>query len=336
MTRTDLAEQGSSVDYADSPEERRFSTLPKSTPKIQTRTRRPTKFRKDRKEFASPRSGLDLRGGGGEEKSEYQQDFEENERWIREIEANRDHPQAHRLAGYKRHRDEALANWQQEVEWNRGQETALRRALGGGTERTRRPGGGTGRLRPAPLRTVRRERRRDVPPGGEIEDEPPRRMTAEDVLDLIRRNRDRRRTEREERRPKHDVVTPPLRGKALSSGVVTGKVGRPSIIQKVTVQQETKIKKKTRVSPVASKRKEYTKIKRELLAAFRKAKKASYDRAKAEFKKVPAKERKEARQKLKKELDDKLKQLKKQLPSAARLKRSDIDKLISIAKQLKW
>ena len=73
-----------------------------------------------------------------------------------------------------------------------------------------------------------------------------------------------------------------------------------------------------------------------LLAAFRKAKKESYDRAKAEFKKVPAKERKDARRKLKKELDDKLKQLKKQLPSAARLKRSDIDKLISIAKQLKW
>jgi hypothetical protein len=107
------------------------------------------------------------------------------------------------------------------------------------------------------------------------------------------------------------------------------------VIQKVTVEQTMKSKKK-KVTGVAAKRKEYNKMKKVLLASFRKAKKASYSTENERIKKIPSKERKAARQKLQQELKDKLTQLMKRLPPAAKLKRSAIDKLISVAKQLKW
>ena len=108
------------------------------------------------------------------------------------------------------------------------------------------------------------------------------------------------------------------------------------IIQKVTVHQETKIKKKKKTSQITAKRKEYNKLKKALLAVFRKSKKASYTEENKKIKTIPMKERKDVRQKPKTQLEEKLSNLKKQLPSSAKLKIAEIEKLISKAKILKW
>jgi hypothetical protein len=141
--------------------------------------------------------------------------------------------------------------------------------------------------------------------------------------------------EKRGKRPTHDIIVPPMMTTIPTA--IPPKKAQPGlkIIQKVKVEQVVKSKKKT-VTGVTAKRKEYNKLKRTLLAAFRKARKDSYGAENAKIKKIPSKERKVAREKLRQELQDKLAQLKKHLPSAAKLKRSAIDKLISAAKQLKW
>lgn len=141
--------------------------------------------------------------------------------------------------------------------------------------------------------------------------------------------------EKRGKRPVHDLLVPPMR--TAIPAVVPVKKAQPGlkVIQKVNVEQAMKTKK-NKVTGVTAKRKEYNKLKKTLLATFLKAKKASYSAENDKIKKIPSKERKTARQKLRQELQDKLAQLKKRLPSAAKLKRSAIDKLISAAKQLKW
>ena len=139
--------------------------------------------------------------------------------------------------------------------------------------------------------------------------------------------------EEKRKRPTHDLLVPPMATTVPAVARVQGKGGL-KVIQKVNVQQT--IKKKKRVTGVTARRKEYNKMKKALLAAFRKAKKDAYGAENDKIKKIPSKERKAARQKLRQELQDKLNRLKKHLPSAAKLKRSAIDKLISAAKQLKW
>ena len=140
--------------------------------------------------------------------------------------------------------------------------------------------------------------------------------------------------EKRSKRPVHDLLVPPMA--TTIPAVVPLKKAQPGlkVIQKVNVEQA--ISKKKKVTGVTAKRKEYNRLKKTLLAAFRKAKKDSYGVENAKIKKIPSKERKAARQKLRQELTEKLNRLKKSLPSAAKLKRSAIDRLISVAKQLKW
>ena len=82
--------------------------------------------------------------------------------------------------------------------------------------------------------------------------------------------------------------------------------------------------------------KQYNKLKRELIAAFKKAKKQQYTLSNSKIKKIPVKDRKVARRKLKQELQARLQELKKRLPSASKLTRAGIEKLIAAAKLLKW
>ena len=122
-----------------------------------------------------------------------------------------------------------------------------------------------------------------------------------------------------------------------SPGAARGKDTAAKIIQKVTIQQGVKAeKKKKKVSALSAKRKEYNALKKALLATFKKRKRETYKVGNERIKKVPTKERKAARQLLKKRLQEKLAELKKQLPAASKLKKAALDKLISLAKTLKW
>ena len=164
--------------------------------------------------------------------------------------------------------------------------------------------------------------------------------TRADVMRLLRTAQQ----QRSSRRPTHDIVIPPI----TSSGAIPipipipgaaprGKDTGTKITQKVIVQQGVKAtKKKKRVSALTAKRKEYNALKKQLLAAFKKRKQETYKAENAKIKSVPTKERKAARQKLKQRLQQKLAELKKRLPAASKLKHQQLDKLISLAKTLKW
>ena len=143
------------------------------------------------------------------------------------------------------------------------------------------------------------------------------------------------------RRPTHDIPVQPMRTTVVTQPAAAAAQTKtqPSgmkIIQKVNVGQTTKVKKRKTSPPIVAKRKMYNKIKRELIAAFKKAKKKHYTLGNSKIKKMPVKERKEARRKLKQELQARLVELQKKLPSASKLTRAAIEKLISAARLLKW
>ena len=114
------------------------------------------------------------------------------------------------------------------------------------------------------------------------------------------------------------------------------------VVQKVTVTQgpqkaKPKTKKpKTKKIGVGSTRKEYSLLRKALFAAFRKAKKSDYTEANSQIKKIPTKERRAARKSLIDKLQAKLRQLRQQLPSGSKLKKAQLEHLISKAKTLKW
>ena len=141
------------------------------------------------------------------------------------------------------------------------------------------------------------------------------------------------------RRPQHDIVhqVQPMRSSVLQVPIIPGKSkGGLKVIQKVNVGvKETKAKKK-RTSKVRTRRKEYNKLKKVILAEMRKAKSTQYKKDSLQIKTLPAKDRKAARTKLKRLLADKFNRLKKEMPSGVKLKIKDIDKLILSAKNIKW
>ena len=83
-------------------------------------------------------------------------------------------------------------------------------------------------------------------------------------------------------------------------------------------------------------RKQYTSLKTETRKRIKAGKKAHYSRENDKIKKLPVKQRKAARAKLKAELSKREKTLLKSLPPASKMKVADLRKLISRTKQLKW
>ena len=83
-------------------------------------------------------------------------------------------------------------------------------------------------------------------------------------------------------------------------------------------------------------KKQYSRIKSDTRKRIKSGKKAHYVRENKKIEKMPVKQRKAVRTKLKAELDTREKTLMKSLPSAAKIKIVDLRKVISKAKQLKW
>jgi hypothetical protein len=105
------------------------------------------------------------------------------------------------------------------------------------------------------------------------------------------------------------------------------------------IANERKVRKtkvsKSKVSKRALK-KQYTTLKAETRKRIKQGKKAHYARENESIKKLPVKERKAARAKLKAELSKREKVLMKSLPSAAKMKVADLRRLIVKTKSLKW
>ena len=83
-------------------------------------------------------------------------------------------------------------------------------------------------------------------------------------------------------------------------------------------------------------KKQYTSLKTETRKRIKTGKKSHYARENLKIMKLPVKQRKAARAKLKVELSKREKTLLKSLPSAAKMKLADLRKLITKAKQIKW
>ena len=106
-------------------------------------------------------------------------------------------------------------------------------------------------------------------------------------------------------------------------------------LQKVGGQRDKRVKKSTKRA-VVTKRKEYNTAKAAAKKLFTTQKNAFYKSENEKIKKMPAKQRKAARQKLRQQIKAKHAGLLKQLPAAGKLKFGEITKLISRAKSLKW
>ena len=105
------------------------------------------------------------------------------------------------------------------------------------------------------------------------------------------------------------------------------------------VANERKVRFKKTTAPKVKKqqlRKRYTTLKTETRKRIKAGKKAHYTRENDRIKKLPVKQRKAARAKLKAELSKREKTLLKSLPAASKMKVADLRKLISRTKQLKW
>ena len=101
--------------------------------------------------------------------------------------------------------------------------------------------------------------------------------------------------------------------------------GGLKIIQKVKVEQVIKSKKKTGITSL---KKLYSKLRKQLIALFKKNKREAYKSKNDILKKQPSKGRPAKRKAVKEELKSKLIQLLKMLPSATKLKKSEVQKCI--------
>ena len=140
-------------------------------------------------------------------------------------------------------------------------------------------------------------------------------------------------------RPRHDILVPPMPNRSIVVPGSSGKDKGAIHVQKVTVKQEVGPKKKKRRKTkdgVVKKRKEYNALKRKTIAAIRAGRRQAYNQESAKIKKLPVKERKSARAKLKEELKKREKSLLAKLPSVAKMKFSDVNKLIISIQKTKW
>jgi hypothetical protein len=148
----------------------------------------------------------------------------------------------------------------------------------------------------------------------------------QNLYHLVRRNQ-RRGTGT----PGTNIITVPGAG-GVQSGRTREK-GGTKIIQKVKVVQHTTSSKKT---GAATTKKLYSKLRKQLIALFKKSRRDAYNTRNATIKKRPAKIRSTERKTVKEQLKAKLDKLLRLLPSAAKLKKSEVQKMYSRAKTLKW
>ena len=149
------------------------------------------------------------------------------------------------------------------------------------------------------------------------------------------------------------IVQPAVQPRQPMQGIINypAPVASPSIIEKKDATPKIYIKniakaianeRKVRFKKTSSKvkkrdlKKQYSRIKSDARKRIKSGKKAHYVRENKKIEKMPVKQRKAARTKLKAELDTREKTLMKSLPSAAKIKFVDLRKVISKAKQLKW
>ena len=92
-------------------------------------------------------------------------------------------------------------------------------------------------------------------------------------------------------------------------------------------------KKKTGVGTV---RKEYSKLRRDTVKAIRKGSKDHYRTESAKIKLLPAKKRKAARDALRKKVKQRKDRLIAKLPTATGMALRDLNRVLRIAKSLRW
>ena len=128
--------------------------------------------------------------------------------------------------------------------------------------------------------------------------------------------------------------------------LVTGdkKPSLQPIIQKVTVTQKVGADKKQRKKKikkaskkvVTGKRQQYNQLKKSLKKKWTSLRKADYTTNNDKIKKMPPKQRIQARKQLRERLKKKLAILVKQLPVAGKRTHSELDSLITKVNKLKW
>jgi hypothetical protein len=146
------------------------------------------------------------------------------------------------------------------------------------------------------------------------------------------------------RQPAQGIINYPVPVPSLGASAVATKAKDeiPKIYIKniaKAVANEKKVRFKKTSEPKTKKRalkKQYTSLKAETRKRIKSGKKAHYTRENAKIKKLPVKQRKAARSKLKAELSKREKALLKSLPPAGKMKLADLRRLISKTKLLKW
>ena len=109
---------------------------------------------------------------------------------------------------------------------------------------------------------------------------------------------------------------------------------KPGIQIKVTSKSQAIINEKKK--PKKAKRKAYIKLRKATIKAIRQGKAAHYKAESAKLKSLPMKERKAAREKLRKTLREREVKLVGQLPSSSKMAIKDLDRLMKIAQKLRW
>ena len=110
---------------------------------------------------------------------------------------------------------------------------------------------------------------------------------------------------------------------------------KPGINIKISTKAVVNEKKRRR-RRVMGARKEYSKLRRETIKAIRKGRAEHYRIESKKLAQLPVKQRKAARDKLKKQLRDREVKLVGQLPGASKMSIKDVDRVSKIARKLRW
>ena len=119
-------------------------------------------------------------------------------------------------------------------------------------------------------------------------------------------------------------------------GGVGSKEAKPGISIKISNKAQAIINEKKKGRKVTTARKQYSKLRRETIKAIRKGRVEHYRAESKKLGKLPVKERKAARLKLKKTLRDREVKLVGQLPGASKMSIKDLDRISIVARKLRW
>jgi hypothetical protein len=111
-----------------------------------------------------------------------------------------------------------------------------------------------------------------------------------------------------------------------------------SINIKISTKSQAIINEKTKrkSGDIKKARKHYNTLKKATIKAIRKGKSEHFKRESEDIKKMPAKSRKSARDKLRQKLKTREQALISQMPAAAKMKLKDLQRVTLIAQKLKW